>query len=296
MFKKYAEDYPLTWDELRTAIEKAPAIYSCDIDPKRLPLYFDITSFKGGDRSLRTEVHFEVPSKSVQFIPRERGRAAEVEFRVIARDIDMREIASAKKIITPAVAGDSLPESRLLPGQICLSLEPGYYRIGIEACDMNSDRKTGFATNIQLSPYGRNLAVSDIEFASSIEENAGSPAFAKGTLRVVPHPMHSYKIPFPVTFYFEIYGLTTDRDDLAFYKIEYRIDPLRKKRWGPVLQDVPTNISSSFETSGYGSTQAQRLSIATENLWEGPFKLIVTVTDRRTFRTATKSAKFSILE
>jgi hypothetical protein len=59
---------------------------------------------------------------------------------------------------------------------------------------------------------------------------------------------------------------------------------------------MPTNISSSFETSGYGSTQAQRLAIATENLWEGSFKLIVTVTDRRTFKTATKSAKFSILE
>ena len=63
----------------------------------------------------------------------------------------------------------------------------------------------------------------------------------------------------------------------------------------PVLQDVPA-ISSAFETSGYGRMQPQRLSIATDELWEGPFRLDVTVTDRRTFRTATRSAQFSILK
>jgi len=55
-------------------------------------------------------------------------------------------------------------------------------------------------------------------------------------------------------------------------------------------------ISSSFETSGYGATQPQRLSVATDNLWEGKFRFIVTVTDRRSFRTATKSEDFSIVK
>jgi GWxTD domain-containing protein len=296
MIEENPDDYPLTTDELRAAIERTPAIYDCDRERERLPLYFDVTSFRGGDRSLRAEVHFEVPAKWVHFAPGAGGRTAEIEFRVVARDFDMKEIARASNVITPTLAGDSLPAGRLVPGQITLALKPGYYRIGLEARDRNSNRMAAFTSGVQLSSYGPALAVSDIEFASSIEENEENPAFAKGILRVVPHPMRSYRIPLPITFYFEIYGLTTDDEDLAFYKVEYRIDPLRKRRWGPVLQDVPTNISSSFETSGYGETQPQRLSIATENLWEGPFKLIVKVTDRRTGRTAAKSAKFSILE
>jgi len=294
--ESHPDDYPLTKDELREAIEKAPAIYSCDLNWKWLPLCFDITSFKGGERSLRAEVHFEVPAESLRFVPKRGGRAAEVEFRVTARDLDMREVASAKKVITPFVAGDSLPERRLLPAQICLSLQPGYYHVGVEAYDKNSGRRAALTTTAELPAYGPELAVSDIEFASAVEEAREMAAFQKGALRVVPHPMRSYTRPFPVSFYFEIYGLTTDRNDMAFYRVEYRIDPFEKKRWGPVLLDVPTNISQSFEASGYGSMQPERLSIATENLWEGPFKLIVTVTDRRTGRAAVKSARFRVLE
>jgi hypothetical protein len=59
---------------------------------------------------------------------------------------------------------------------------------------------------------------------------------------------------------------------------------------------VSANVGSALETSDYGSTQPQRLSIATNELWEGPFRLDVTVTDRRTFKTAVQSAKFSILK
>jgi len=290
-----SEDYPLSGVELYQYLEKTPAIYSYDLDHKELPLYFDIVRFQGGDRSLRTEVNFEVPANEVGFAAKGGKRVGEVEFRVVARDINMKKVASGNSVIRPVVA-DSLPGSMLLPGQVVLPLGPGYYRIGLEAYDWKSGRRAGLRTNLELAPFDTSPAISDIEFSSSIRETEENQRFLKGGLQVVPHPLHSYRIPFPIMFYFEIYGLTTDRDDFAFYKIEYRIDPLQKKRWGPVLQDMPTNISSSFETSGYGSTQAQRLAIATDNLWEGSFKLIVKVTDRRTFKTATKSAKFSILE
>jgi len=112
----------------------------------------------------------------------------------------------------------------------------------------------------------------------------------------VPHPLRAYRIPHPVIFYFEIYGLGTDEEGIASYKVEYRIVPLEKRRWGPVLKEIPLTISSAFETGGYGRTQPQRLSIATDELWEGPFSLDVTVTDLRTLRTAAQSATFTIVE
>ena len=168
--------------------------------------------------------------------------------------------------------------------------------MGIEARETNSDQRAEFRTDVDLPAYTGSPCISDIQFASSITESEENSKFVKGNLRVVPHPLHAYRIPAPIVFYFEIYGLDTDEEGKTFYRVEYQIIPLEKRRWGPVLQEAPTNVGSALETSGYGSTQPQRLSIATNELWEGPFRLDVTVTDRRTFKTAAQSAKFSILK
>jgi hypothetical protein len=167
--------------------------------------------------------------------------------------------------------------------------------MGLEAYDNYTKRRASFMRDIEVAPLNGSPDISDIQFASSIRDAEPGSRFAKGNLQVVPHPIRAYRIPFPISFYFEIYGLDTDQDGKAFYRVEYRIVPLEKRRRGPVLRDVPA-ISSAFETSGFGSTQPQRLSIATDELWKGPFRLEVTVTDRRTLRTAAQSATFSIVE
>jgi hypothetical protein len=120
--------------------------------------------------------------------------------------------------------------------------------------------------------------------------------YQKGNLQVVPHPLHAYKIPYPLTFYFEIYGLDTDNEDMALYSVEYRVIPITKKKTGLTHEEIPTAVESRFETSGFGPSQPQRLEIATDNLWEGSFRLIVTVMDRRTRKSVEKIANFSILD
>jgi len=283
------------------ALDERPTIYSFELNQKLLPLYFDVASFRGGERTLRAEISFEVPTSELQFVRKEGAVAADVEFRIVVRDVDMKEIASAVDTIRPTVTGDWLSDkgprpASLVPAQIVLALEPGYYRIGIEARDRISRRRAAYLTNVELAPYTASPAVSDIQFASSIRETEANQDFVKGNLQVVPHPSHAYRKPNPLWMYFEIYGLDTDPEGLAYYRVEYRIVPLEKRRRGPVLEETSAAITSSFETSGYGATQPQRLSVATENLWEGRFRFIVTVTDRRSFRTATKWEDFSIVK
>jgi len=283
------------------ALDERPTIYSFELNQKLLPLYFDVASFRGGERTLRAEISFEVPTSELQFVRKEGAVAADVEFKIVVRDVDMKEVASAVDTIRPTVTGDWLADkgprpASLVPAQIVLALEPGYYRIGIEARDRISRRRAAYLTNVELAPYAASPAVSDIQFASSIRETEANQDFVKGNLQVVPHPSHAYRKPNPLWMYFEIYGLDTDPEGLAYYRVEYRIVPLEKRRRGPVLEETSAAITSSFETSGYGATQPQRLSVATENLWEGRFRFIVTVTDRRSFRTATKWEDFSIVK
>jgi hypothetical protein len=112
----------------------------------------------------------------------------------------------------------------------------------------------------------------------------------------VPHPLHAYRKRETVKCYFEIYGLDTDSEDFAFYSVEYSIAPRERRRWGPVLKDEGTAISSRFETSAYGSTQREHIEIDTGELWEGSFRLRIRILDRRTREAIEKVARFSVID
>lgn len=277
-------------------LKEEPVIHSFELDAKILPLYFDVTAFRGGPGRIRTEVNIEVPTDELRFVQREGDLNADVQLQVLVRDFDMNPVASSSDRLRATQKGETFTGPSHIPGQVVMTLEPGYYRVGIETIDLHSGYRGSYRTTVELTSFDDTLRISDIQFASSIRETEQNTKFVKGNLLVVPHPLHAYRIPYPVTIYFEIYGLDTDAEGLAFYEVEYRIVPLEKRRRGPVLEEVPTAISSRFETTGFGSTQIQHLAIATDNLWKGPFELIVTVRDRRTRNSAGARSSFSILE
>ncbi len=291
------EKYNRSVNNFYKFMKEQPLVYSFEIEQDLLPVAFDITAFRGGPGTIRTEINFEIPSSEVNFIRKEGVLSAGIDLRVVAWDINMKEIERGGDRINAAQKGGEIfigPSH--LPGQVILTLKPGYYRIGIEAYDTNSGRRGVYRTNLELAPLGETLGLSDIQYASSIRETTENVKFAKGNLQVVPHPLRAYRRPFPVHLYFEIYGLDTDKAGLAFYTVEYRIIPLEKRRKGPVFEDIQPAISSRFETSGFGGRQVQRLTIATENLWKGSFRLVVSVKDRRTFQVVEGGSKFSILD
>ncbi|MBN2184323.1 MAG: GWxTD domain-containing protein [Candidatus Krumholzibacteriota bacterium] len=278
-------------------LEENPVVYSIELVGNTLPVFFDITAFNGGLGAVRTEFNFEVPASEVQFRRSADTLSASFRIEVMVRDIEFREVARLSDIVAASQTGGALWQGPgHIPGQLVLALKPGYYRIGIEVTDIESERKGVYNTNIELPSMDDRLALSDIMFASTIRETDRMVKFLKGGLQVVPHPLHAYKIPYPLTFYFEMYGLDTDSEGFALYTVDYRIIPVTKRRKGPILEEPPPAISSNFETAGFGSTQIQHLEIATENLWEGTFQLIVSVMDRRTRVTAEKRCNFSILE
>lgn len=278
-------------------MKEKPFVYSFELNQELMPLYFDVTAFDGGAGTLRAEVNLSVPTNEVRFISREGKLEGMVALRVLARDVQMNRAAAGEDVIRVSwPSGNAFTGPSHLPGQIVLTLKPGYYRLGIEAIDMTSGRRGVLKTNFELRPLEGSPSISDIQFASHISETEENTKFVKGNLQIVPHPLRAYKIPFPLSIYFEIYGLDTTPEDLAYYTVEYSIIPLQKRRKGPVLEEITSAISSRFETTGFGTRQIQRLSIATENLWQGTFLLKISVTDRRTMRIAEKSATFSILE
>lgn len=291
-----AEKLKRSVDNFYVYRKEYPEVYSFEIGQTLLPLYFDVAGFRGGGRTVRTEISFEVPAADLLFVRREGFLAAGVLFKVLVRDIENRVVAADSDLVEPRLPEGASAGTGLVPGQVVLPLEPGYYRIGVEARDRASGRRAAYRTNLELEPYDRSPSLSDIQFASGIVESEEGGRFRKGPLQVVPHPARIYRTPFPLSIYFEIYGLDLSADGMAYYRVEYRIAALDRRRAGMVMERTPPATSSSFETSGFGASQPQRLTIATENLPEGRYRLVVTVTDRRSFRAASRSEDFSILK
>jgi GWxTD domain-containing protein len=278
-------------------LEDKPTIYSFEMDEDLLPVAFDITSFNAGEGKIRTEINFEVPTRELVFERNDGMLKARVELLVMVRDMDMREVASASEFTgATQEGGQTFDGPSYIPGQVAITLDPGYYRIGIEAHDLKSGRMGVYRATVELPPMDEGLALSDILLASTITQVDETVRYQKGNLQVVPHPLHAYRIPYPLTFYFEIYGLDTDDEGFALFEVEYRVVPVSKKKKGLTLEDMETAVESKFEASGFGPSQPQRLEIATDNLWEGSFRLIITVMDRRTRESVEKIANFSILE
>lgn len=258
--------------------------------------YFDISAFMKGSNSTRTEITFEVPGSELSFTGTEGGLRSEVELRVLVRDMDMKEVTSSSEVFRMGIEGEVDPKEYYMLGQSAVTLPEGEYRFWIEVVDRSKERRGTFKTVRNVEDYSGRLSISDIQFAKTIRESDVPSRYRKGDIIVIPHPLHLYKKGFPLTFYFEIYGLDTDSEDFAFYAVEYEIEPTERKRWGPIYKDIETVITSKFNTSGFGSTQPQRLEIDTDELWKGRFKLKVTVTDRRTREAAVKETFFAILE
>ena len=101
------------------ALHDRPTIYSFDLDQKILPLFFDVASFRGGERTLRTEISFEVPTAELQFMQKAGVLAADLEFRVLVHDVDMKEIASVVDTVKPTMTGDWLSDKGPRPRASC---------------------------------------------------------------------------------------------------------------------------------------------------------------------------------
>ena len=283
-------------DRFYSYIENDRFFHKHDLQQDPIDFYFDIVCFKGGSGKLKTEVNFEIPTTELTYREENWKHHSRFELFVSILDMDMNEVVSARKMSRLSFKDLDPGRTSLIPAQFTFTVTPGYYRICLEAKDHNSNRRGCYRTSKHLKSMGDALSLSDLLFASSISPAEGNDTFIKGTLRVVPHPMHAYRKPNTIKVYYEIYGLDTDAQDYVFYSVEYSVKALHKRRSGLILKDAGTVISYKYETSAFGAMQRERIEFDTQELWDGVFQLSVTVMDRRTRELTKKVTRFIVIE
>ncbi len=146
---------------------------------------------------------------------------------------------------------------------------------------------------------GPALNISDIELAYLIEPAKPDGKFNKGSLSVVPNPVGKCPLDHPLYLYFEVYNLTRDASGRTSYTIEYKLGSEQIKR--PLLASIfgsrrKTSIAVPSERTGKEDWSPEHMALDVSELEQGNYNLQVTLKDRVTGRSVSRSVGVEIYE
>ena len=287
--QEVANNYEIT-------IEETPVSYPFNFEQNDLPFYFGVDQFRGGGTSNRVDVSVEVPV----VVENEGTVGFEETFHaeVVVWDPEYNEVTRKSREIVLKTDADVPTFANLLPTLMTMSLERGYYRMAVSVRGENSGRESSFKTAFSCEPFVPDLSLSDIMFARKIAPAGRPSVFMRGALEVVPHPFRHYGRTFAIPIYFEIYNLALSTQGTSSYTVEYKIIPhdTNKRGFFESFDDADPVVSSRFQSSGFGESETQRLSINTANLRKGSYDLLITITDDLSGTVAYSRGTFSLIE
>lgn len=276
-------------------LEKHPVMYPSDFDFMKIPLDFDVACFRGGEGVDRVDVNAEflADARAPESMTGREYRAT-----VVVRDTDGEVRARREHLITlPAVHDPEAAPARHL-SQLSFTLPPAFYHFAITIQDDLTGRFASERGEIACRGFDRFLQVSDILCAGRIGPAEGESRFNRGALVVVPHPRHRYALSASIPFYFEVYNLTRGRDGHCAYTVAYRLIPETPRPLGVfefTPDDSPLDVSSRFTSRATGTSDTVYLSIRSENLWAGRYRLEVEVTDEASNAQVTRDVTFHVV-
>lgn len=283
-----------TANNFEIVLEDTPVSYPFNFDREELPFFFGVDRFRGGENSNRVELQVEVP------VNVQGGEALEETYQVraVLWDSEFNEVARGERDIVLRAEPQSEQWANLLPTQMAFSVDRGHYRLAISVRGERSGRESSYRTSFSSEDFASGLALSDIVFARKIAPAGDTSIFTRGALEVVPHAYRVYARGVSIPIFFEIYNLAPDPRGAAAFKIEYKIIPATrgKKSLRERFAGTPPVVASEFESSAYGAHDSQYIFVGTENLREGSYEVLITVTDRSSGQTAYRKGTFSIVE
>jgi GWxTD domain-containing protein len=269
-------------------ITRQPSLLRLNVAP--MAFVYDTADFRGNGGLSRAEVYL--------------GRVCETEDTVytdaaiILYDKSWNLIAESRETFRHAGLDEA---DSLATMTFDVGVPPGDYILAIQVGDTESGKMGGQRMGVQVEAYPDSvLALSDLTFGSKIVED---PEASRGGVRVTPHPWRRYAGSDPVSVYYEIYGLTNDAFGQTRYQMDYQITPLDGgslvakviRGFGQQLGiDKRETWTISYDRVGEEKDEYGFVEIDVSGSAQGPYELMVTVTDLETGSKASKRRAFSI--
>jgi GWxTD domain-containing protein len=185
-------------------------------EPLRLAV--DVARFRGYDDStVNVEVYYSFPQRSLTYKTDTSGFLGALDLTVLIRVKD--SVVAADRWLVPHTIRDTtvVQPGMNLVGVHKIALTSGIYGLVLIARDRNNPgRVDSVALRVPVNPFRtERMALSDLEFASSVRQDASPGLFYKNTLEVVPNANGLFSGEQACFVYAEAYNLLsgTDRSD-----------------------------------------------------------------------------------
>jgi len=285
------------------AVREGKDLYRYEFNAEPLWAVFAVDCFRGGNGRTRVELSHELRARDLRFDWNFERKLylAKLLRRVVFFDEQERPASRSEEVI-PIEAKD-LEQSRaatLIHGLSVHELPPGRYRMVLRLEDLQGGRMQIFTTRVDVDAFPPDsLSISDVTFASLIDDASRRGPFAKGEWWVKPHPLRGYDRDGEIRFFFEVYGLARDEQGLSDYAVSYRIrrkNPEIRSGWFWTREEeVGGEVSATFLDRNGEDVARHPLSLDAGGFAEDAYELEVHVSDRLNGREARRTAAFSVL-
>jgi GWxTD domain-containing protein len=198
-------------------------------EPQRFQLGLDCASFRDYGKAAQSyvEVYYSFNRRHLEFVSTQEGLVATVLMQLSVLDEEGNEVESRMWNTMSRVGGADEAQSTdyLIIDQIGINLAPGDYRVKLKATDVNSMASGEAMLQFRVQEFSaRDLQLSDVQLAFSIEADTSAGRLLKAGQKVLPNPFRTFTHQGGmVYFYTELYNLNDAPDAKPEYELRYRV-------------------------------------------------------------------------
>ena len=206
---------------LNDVVASTPEYFDLPPGIEPLAFYYDVARFRGEEGKTEVEVYYGVPTLEVG-IENENGH---VRRSVVISDDEGEEVFRTRDDLRfGGIDARLLKKGTFVPDVAYLEVPPGTYRMAVHLTDVNSGKWGVYVQDLEVPTFSDSLAMSDLELAWSIGEDARfHDKYRKGDVWVMPMPSRSFVNDRSVFVYYEVYNLQRDEFGQTRYKVSYTI-------------------------------------------------------------------------
>ena len=182
---------------------------------EKLRIALDAARFRGPDDSTaEVELYYSFPERSLTYVQDSSGMRGILDVRMIVRRKD--SVVAADRWMVPHLLADTAarPNVMNLTGQYRIALGEGTYDLTLVGSDRKDpSRRDSLILRVPVRIIGTStIGLSDIEFSSSIVQDAQKGPFYKNTFEVIPNASGIFSDAQPCFIYAETYNLLAGAD------------------------------------------------------------------------------------
>ena len=284
-------------------IERSPEDYEHDFGGEVLDYAYDMATFRGQGKQTVVELTYSIPVWQFGDVTDGNGSETFLRNQATLRDSVSKPVFTQKFRFGPI----ERPKRRLSAEQsrasvytlaIDVQAPPGQFTAAVEMRDEALQRIGIYKKPVTIPDYqGDALMISDLKLSTGITPTDRTGPFVRKGFNIVPHPLRAYGRGQLVYVYYEVYNLGMGEEGRSSYETYYEVTPedIPGLRGRPPRQSGEMGkVLMTYEGEGDTSEEAVFTAIDTTDLEPGVYMLTVTLKDRHTGESVSRSTNFIV--